>query len=247
MTISIAPSDTTIFTAIKAFVNAVLGSGVRVVQGQVNRVPEPASKNFAVMWPISRPRLATNIDSFVDTAFTASIAATVLTVTAMIQGSIRTGASLFGTGVAAGSIIGTQISGTPGGIGTYALLPTQTVTSRTMASGEMEAMQETEIVVQLDIHSNDLATAGSNAAIVATMWRDDYACQQIATIDPDLSPLYCADPRQIPFIDGEQQYESRYTLDLHLQANQKVTGIPQQFAAALAVEVINVDAVFPVS
>lgn len=247
MTIEIAPNDTTIFKAVKAFVLGVLGSGVRVVQGQANRVPEPAGNNFAVMWPITRPRLATNVDEFVDTAFTASIAGTVMTVTEILEGALRVGATLFGTGIAAGSTIVAQLTGPAGGIGTYTIAPTQTLSSRTLASGEMQAMQETEIVVQLDIHSNDLATAGDMAAKVATLWRDDYACQQLAAVDPDLSPLYCDDPRQIPFIDGEQQYESRYTLDLHLQANQKVTGIPQQFAAALAVETINVDAVFPVS
>jgi len=64
---------------------------------------------------------------------TASIAGNVLTVTAVGSGTLYPGAVISGTGVATGTAIGTQLTGTPGGIGTYSLTtPEQTVASETI-------------------------------------------------------------------------------------------------------------------
>jgi len=67
-------------------------------------------------------------------SFTGSIANDVLTVTAVGSGTIYPGTSISGTGVAAGSKIVDQLTGTPGGIGTYALnIPEQNVASETIS------------------------------------------------------------------------------------------------------------------
>lgn len=69
---------------------------------------------------------------------TGSIAGNVLTVTAVLSGSLVAGAALSGTGgggVASGTKIVSQLSGTTGGVGTYALnIAEQTVTSTTIAA-----------------------------------------------------------------------------------------------------------------
>ena len=67
---------------------------------------------------------------------TGSISGNVLTVTAVGSGTLVAGATLSGTGgggVASGTKIVSQLSGTAGGVGTYAVsIPAQTVTSTTI-------------------------------------------------------------------------------------------------------------------
>jgi hypothetical protein len=67
-------------------------------------------------------------------SFTASIADDVLDVTAVASGTIVPGTTISGTGVASGTKIVDQLSGAPGGIGTYAVsIPEQTVASETIS------------------------------------------------------------------------------------------------------------------
>jgi hypothetical protein len=64
--------------------------------------------------------------------FTGSIAATTLTVTAVTSGTITQRMYLTGSGVTVGTQVGSQLTGTPGGIGTYALTIAQAVGSTTL-------------------------------------------------------------------------------------------------------------------
>jgi hypothetical protein len=66
------------------------------------------------------------------TTFTASIATTTMTVTANSAGSILPGMIITGTGVSANTYIVTQLTGTPGGTGTYTVSVSQTVSSTTI-------------------------------------------------------------------------------------------------------------------
>lgn len=70
-------------------------------------------------------------------SFTASIANTgVMTVTAVSSGEIVAGQVLLGTGVA-GIVVGANLTGTPGGVGTYNTTPIgQTVTSTTITADQ---------------------------------------------------------------------------------------------------------------
>jgi len=104
-----------------------------------------------------------------------------------------------------------------------------------------QAMQATEITVQLDIFG---PSAGNNAQILTTLFRDDNACAFFAASGYPIAPLYADDARQMQFIDGENQYENRYSVDVYLQANIALT-VPQQFANVVKVGIINVDAAFP--
>ena len=65
---------------------------------------------------------------------TASIAGNVMYVTAVSSGTLVTGAIISGTGVTASTQISTQLSGTTGGIGTYAVSITQVVASTTVTA-----------------------------------------------------------------------------------------------------------------
>lgn len=65
--------------------------------------------------------------------FTGSISGTTLTVSAVSSGTIRDGASLLGSGIAAGTYVGGRITGT-GGVGTYVVNVSQTVSSTSMST-----------------------------------------------------------------------------------------------------------------
>jgi hypothetical protein len=63
---------------------------------------------------------------------TGSISGTTLTVTGVTSGTIRLGMVISGTGVTSGTTIAYQISGTTGGVGSYAVSVSQSVGSTTI-------------------------------------------------------------------------------------------------------------------
>jgi hypothetical protein len=221
-------------------VQTTMSTFVDVVAAQDNRVPEPASPDFIVMTPIRRPRLSTNIDTYADVAFTASIAGSVMTVSTIQIGAIAAGTTLFGTGVVPGTQI-TALSGGTGGPGTYAVSPPQSVPAQPMAAGGATFLQPTEFVVQLDVHGPN---SGDNAQIISTLFRDAFGVDAFAALNAAVSPLYADDPNQTPFINAEQQFETRWTVDAHLQVNEVVAGVPQQFAGVIAVGLVEVEAAY---
>lgn len=231
---NVTPTQDAVTTLLGGFLKDLLGASFVAIVGQVNRVPEPAETNYAVMWPLRMPRLATNLDDYADTRFTASIAGTSMVVTAVQFGVLNVGAVVFGVDVTAGTTI---VSGPSGGVGTYVITPTQTVSSRTMAAGQQTFEQATNAVYQLDIHGPN---ATDNAAIVSTMTRDAYAVDWFNDRSTRVVPLFADDPRQGPFINGESQYEDRWIVEISLQVNYLITA-PQQFADAAVVDVTSVD------
>lgn len=89
--------------------------------------------------------------------------------------------------------------------------------------------------MQFDFHG---ANSTDNAQVFATLFRSDYACQFFTPFG--LTPNYCSDGNQAPFINGEQQYEDRWTLTATFDANIAVQ-TPQQFADTVAVETVSSD------
>jgi hypothetical protein len=124
------------------------------------------------MWALDRTRLATNVDTYIDCAFTASIATNVMTVASVRLGTIGVGNALFGVGVAPGTTITGQTSGPVGGAGEYTVSIAQTVPSGTLASGVKSSMQSTQMTIQLDVHG---PSSGDNAQIISTLFRDEFA------------------------------------------------------------------------
>ena len=98
----------------------------------------------------------------------------------------------------------------------------------------------TDVSVQLDIHG---PLAADNLQILTTLFWSGWGCDQFATSGFDITPLWCSTPVQAPFLNAEQQIETRWTVDFHMQVNAVVT-ITQQFAAALDVELVSVEAVY---
>lgn len=245
MTPSITQSN--VQAALRSFLLAVLPDGVDVIAAQDNRVPEPDGTEFVVMTPIRFERLRTNIDTAEDVKFTGSITAANMTVTAMAAGSgdISVGATVFGTGVAAITVVVSQTSGAAGGVGVYVVSQAQTLSSRTLSAGREAIEQGSKVTVQLDFHSAGL-TAGDMAQTVSTLMRDEFAIRQFEEQDPNYGvvPLLADDPKQVPFINENQQYEWRWVVEALLQAN-VVLQVPQQFADSVTIGIINVDATYP--
>lgn len=98
-------------------------------------------------------------------------------------------------------------------------------------------MQSAQFSLQLDIHG---PAATNNSNIISTMFRSNYSVAFFAAIGDKIAPLYNEDPRQMPFTSGEQQYENRYSFEVHLQVKQTVTTTLQS-ATALELELIDVE------
>jgi len=104
--------------------------------------------------------------------------------------------------------------------------------------GSVAIEQGTQVDMQLDFYGPNSAAW---AAMVSTVWRSDYGCRLLA---PDCQPLYIDDARMVPLIPGEEQYVERWCSRGVLQWN-PVTSVPQEFAGAASVDIINVDASYP--
>jgi len=108
----------------------------------------------------------------------------------------------------------------------------------TPTTGSKTARQAVQYTIQLDAYGPD---SSDWATILSTMLRDEYACLSMA---PNVQPLYCDDPRQIPLIDAEAQYEQRWSINAVLQYN-PVVSTPMQFFDAATVGLVEVDASYP--
>jgi hypothetical protein len=138
-----------------------------------------------------------------------------------------------------------------------------------VTSGFKNSLQSTQMTVQIDFHG---PLSGDNAQIFTTLWRDEYSTDYLAQgtfilgnleVSPgvnltdqngniiqvtgyvDLQPLYSSEPRQIDFINAEDQYEERWSVDAEMQINPIAT-TPQQFADTLTVTLVNVEETFPI-
>ncbi|MGJ4855509.1 hypothetical protein ACN6KF_001455 [Labrys sp. La1] len=241
MSLIAAPTQSNIFVALRSFLTAILPAGVEVVQGQDNRVPEPQGEDYVLMVPILRNRLSTNIHTPHDVSFIGSIAGTTLTVTEMTLGSIDVGQAVFGLGVTSGTTIAGLGTGS-GGVGTYTVSLAQTVAAGALASGSEEIMQPTQVTIQLDVHGPN---SGDNAQTISTLMRDPVGVDLFAASSFDIAPLHADDPKQMPFVNGEQQWEWRWIVDAVLQVNASLT-VPREFAESVSVSTHNVQADFPV-
>jgi hypothetical protein len=210
-----------------------LTTGFEVIQAQVNRVPEPRVADFVLMTIVSFPRLGTNFEAYADATFLGSIDGTVLTVESVTHGTIGVGSPLYGVDVLPNTYIRA-----PGAVdGQWIIGPVQAVTSRALAAGLKTIMQPSQCVIQLDFHGPN----GANMSkIFTTIFRSENGVDMFAALNPNIAPLYCADPRQMPFRDGEQQYENRYIVEANFQVNQTVS-IGQQYAQALEITTLSID------
>ena len=220
MTITTSITESNIFKALGNFITSILPAGTPVVQGQQNRVAEPAGKDFVVMWPLLTERISQNVDSLSDIAFVGSINGNNLTVTQILAGVIGNGNVLSANGILPNTII-------TGGSGlSFTVNNAQILASTTIQAGSVNYLSPRKVTMQLDIHGPNSADYGQ---IISTLFNDQFGVDNFAGSGFDLSPLTCTEPRQMPFIAGEQQYEERWTIEVVIQAN-PIVEVAQQFA-----------------
>lgn len=102
----------------------------------------------------------------------------------------------------------------------------------------INATMSTKLSIQIDAYGPN---SSDWAAMLATLLRDDYACIALA---PTCQPLYVDDPRMMPLLDSEQQYEQRWMIGAMIQYNPTVSPL-QDYANALTVGLFNIDETFP--
>lgn len=108
-------------------------------------------------------------------------------------------------------------------------------------SGDRIATESLEAVIQVDVFGPN---AADNAQIVQGLWRDRNAVTFFTDASFAGAPLYASDPRQLSFVNGQENYENRWSIDLHMQVNATIT-TTQDFATALDVNLVEVDAKYP--
>lgn len=235
-------TERNVYKSLGSFLLGVMASGSEVVQGQVNRVPEVKSPNFAVMNNAMRQRIETNQDVDTDVLFTASIAGTLMSVTGVIRGTILAGATLMGTGLtASGTTTITALGSGTGGIGTYSVSPSQTMASGSVASGVHAMTSPMHLTIQVEVHG---PAAADNTQAILTAFRDSYAAETFESHGLGVVPLYCQEPKQMAFVGGEAQYEDRWIIEMSLQINPTVNA-PQAFADRLSTGIVPVDKTYP--
>ena len=221
------------FQILGDFLASILDPAVTIVRGQDNRVAQPAAPDHVVMWPLFRNRLTIdNLEELNDVAFHGSMAGKILTVSSIIAGEVYEGALLYANGVQPNTVI-TSFGTGSGGPGTYNVSVSQTLNSTVIQAGTKGLKSAIKVTVQIDVHG---PASANNAHIIQTMLQDDVAYQALMsnTQGIEVAPLQCDDPRQIPFVDGEQQVEEKWIVQAVFQIN-PVVNVAQQFADALSI------------
>lgn len=77
--------------------------------------------------------------------------------------------------------------------------------------------------IQLDFHAASPVTAADTAVTTSTLLRSWSSTEVFEASGYDVSPLYADDARQSPFVNAEQQYETRWVVDASFQVNAKTT------------------------
>lgn len=96
-------------------------------------------------------------------------------------------------------------------------------------------LQAVDYAIQVDCYGPQ---AADWAGVLSTMFWSTIACEFLEAYGID--PLYLDDPIPLPLVNGEQQYEERWSLKLHLQYNPAMT-TPMQFMGTAKVTLINVE------
>lgn len=119
------------------------------------------------------------------------------------------------------------------------LLHQQIATSATRYTANTRIiLQQQDITVQVSLFGVGVA---DNVQRISTVFQNGWAAEFFTAFHqstlvqtpppPRIAPLYAGPARQIPFVNGERQYEEHWQIDLHLQASFALS-LPQPMASA---------------
>ena len=121
-------------------------------------------------------------------------------------------------------------------------LATNTVTYTTPIGATTSTRQDLTPInytIRLDVHGD---SAADNTQIIMSMFRSDYATSFFKGVGYDVTPLWCRDPTQVPYLNGEQQIEQRWIMEVYLQCNPVLSMTGIESADTLSVnEFVDVD------
>ncbi len=167
-------------------------------------------------------------------------------VPSILETNVFTALRAFILGLVACEVVRAQGNRVPMPVGDFIAL-TQTGTqllstnTHTYDVNSETILSPTQFTIQVDCYG---ANSQARAKTIATLLRDDYGCQALAASGFDISPLYAGDAHQMPLVDGELQYEERWTFECVLQINPTIT-VTTETADTLSIDVLNVDRTYP--
>lgn len=235
------PTQDSVQTWMRNWLLSVLPANTPVLAGNVGRIPQPNGSDYVIFTTLFRNRLATNEYTYSDCSFLAfiDVPSTTMTVTQMLLGSITVGNQIFGSNAPANAVITGQLTGTPGGVGTYSVLPAWSVTAGTkLACGVRGIQESTEVHMQVDVYSALPLDSADMIQTVAQLWRSEAAADYWDDMtNGQAQVLYADEPKCIVFHDAEQQPETRWITTLRMQVNANII-LPQEFADQLTPTII---------
>jgi hypothetical protein len=156
---------------------------------------------------------------------------------------------ILGVALAGTSVIVGQVNRTPTPLNLFVVMTVLTLpqqgmpsTTRTNPVGDSNTGSEnyraaTRWHMQIDCYGDQ---AGENAQLISKMFKTNYACLALASSGVDMAPLYATEPRNLQFINGEQQYERRFSFELVGQYN-PIISVPLEFANELVINAESVE------
>lgn len=103
------------------------------------------------------------------------------------------------------------------------------------ATGTRETTRSTQVGCYVNFYGPN---ATDNAQVFNQLFRDLYGCDFLRSFA--VQPLWCDDGRQMPLIDSENQFVTRWMIHALLQINPTVS-TTQEFADTVAVTIVEAD------
>ena len=103
------------------------------------------------------------------------------------------------------------------------------------AVGTRETTRSTQVGCFINFYGEN---ATDNGQIFNQLFRDLYGCDFLRPFN--VQPLWCDDGRQMPLIDSEKQYATRWMIHALMQVNPTIS-TPQDFAATVTGTILEAD------
>ena len=115
--------------------------------------------------------------------------------------------------------------------------PRMSTNHKDLSGPSIVITQPTDYGVQLDCSGPN---GGDWAAAISALWFDSVAADFFVAYG--LAPLYTTEPKDSPWTNGEGQWESRWTIDVHLQVNPSYVITTGSFTSAeVSTSIVDVD------
>ena len=109
-----------------------------------------------------------------------------------------------------------------------------TVREYDSTTGIRDTTRSTQVGCYINFYGPDATDHGQ---VFNQLFRDLYGCDALRPYG--VQPLWCDDGRQMPLIDSEKQYQTRWMIHALMQVNPTVS-TAQDFAGSVAINIVEV-------